>query len=176
MDENDKSKVKVLDLLRSLDTTQPENHFEDASNSFVGNDELSMRSHNESYTKILAGYSNTLEENLTAKCDYKKWFFWCCIGILFSVAMTLIGSVWVIIQMTYQYQHLTFAIQNVISTVSAISVAFIASFMIIPKIITNYLFNLNEEKNMMEIIQNIQKHDLAIRKDIKEYKNGNNTK
>lgn len=52
MDENDKSKVKVLDLLRSLDTTQPENHFEDASNSFVGNDELSMRSHNESYTKI----------------------------------------------------------------------------------------------------------------------------
>lgn len=166
MDENDKSKVKVLDLLRSLDTTQPENHFEDASNSFVGNDELSMRSHNESYTKILAGYSNTLEENLTAKCDYKKWFFWCCIGILFSVAMTLIGSV----------QHLTFAIQNVISIVSAISVAFIASFMIIPKIITNYLFNLNEEKNMMEIIQNIQKHDLAIRKDIKEYKNGNNTK
>ncbi len=92
------------------------------------------------------------------------------------MAMTLIGSVWVIIQMTYQYQHLTFAIQNVISIVSAISVAFIASFMIIPKIITNYLFNLNEEKNMMEIIQNIQKHDLAIRKDIKEYKNGNNTK
>lgn len=75
--------------------------------------------------------------------------------------------------MTFCYQHLIFQINNIISIISAISIAFVSSFMIIPKIITNYLFNLNEEKNMMEIIQNIQKHDLNIRQDIKEYKNGN---
>ena len=39
--------------------------------------------------------------------------------------------------------------------------------MILPKIITDYLFNKDEEKNMMQIIENIQKHDLTIRNDIR---------
>lgn len=44
----------------------------------------------------------------------------------------------------------------------------------IPKIITKYLFNRKEEENMMNIIQNIQKHDLTIRQDIKDFRQNNN--
>lgn len=59
-----------------------------------------------------------------------------------------------------------FDIKSITTIISAISIAFISSFMYIPKLITRYLFNLNEDANMIEVIQNIQRHDLTIRKNI----------
>ena len=55
MDENDKA--KVLEILSRIspsgDRPTAGNVFEDTNNSFVGNDVISMWSHNRSYTKML---------------------------------------------------------------------------------------------------------------------------
>ena len=77
-------------------------------------------------------------------------------------------------KLTFKYQHLTFQINNIVAVVTAIGTAFVSSFFIIPKIITKYLFNRKEEENMMNIIQNIQKHDLTIRQDIKDFRQNSN--
>ena len=143
-------------------------YFKDENKKFVGNDIVSMESHNESYTNILKAYSDSLKENLKFKNTCKNWFFYLCMAVMGIICISLVVILFVITYMTFKYQHLSFQINNIVAIVTAIGVAFISSFIIIPKIITEYLFNLKEEENMMNIIQNIQKHDLEIRKDIKD--------
>ena len=41
--------------------------------------------------------------------------------------------------------------------------------MILPKVITRYLFNKKEEENMMNVINKIQEYDTKIRQNIKEH-------
>ena len=160
------------DILRKLaiDTynEKDKSSFKDTQTSFVSNDEISMRSHNDCYTKILEAYSFTLKKNIEDKYTYKKRFFYCCIAILLLIAFTLIGCLISNLVMIFMYPHIQFDIKSIIALMATLATAFISSFMIIPKIITQYLFNLNEEKNMMDIIKNIQTHDLKIRDDIKE--------
>ena len=142
--------------------------FRDSRRSFVSNDIVSMESHNDSYTSILKAYSDGLNSNIQFKNECKKWFFWLCFCVLVSICIALIGILVYISYMTFAYPHVAFSVSNIAAIVGSIGTAFVSSFIIIPRIITEYLFNLKEEKNMMEIIQNIQKHDLVIRKYIQE--------
>lgn len=48
---------------------------------------------------------------------------------------------------------------NYLSLILPELLTFFTSFMVIPKIITNYLFNKDEEKYMSQIISNTQKFD-----------------
>lgn len=143
--------------------------FKDKNKCFVSNDIVSMESHNESYNDILKTYSGNLNENLQFKNKCKKRFFYLCLCVMVIICLTLVGILVAITYMTFAYPHLSFQISNIVAIVTAIGTAFISAFFIIPKIITEYLFNLKEEENMMKIIQNIQQHDLEIRKDIKDY-------
>lgn len=85
------------------------------------------------------------------------------------VCISLIAVLFAITYMTFAYSHLSFQVSNIVTIVTAIGTAFISSFIIIPKIITKYLFNPEEEKHMRKIVQNIQKYDLKIRKYIRDY-------
>lgn len=149
--------------------TQKMHVFKDENKFFVSNDIVSMESHNESYNDILKAYSSNLNKNLQFKNDCKALFFYLCLGVMIIICLSLVIVLGVITYMTFAYQHLSFQISNIIAIVTAIGTAFISAFFIIPKIITEYLFNLKEEENMMKIVQNIQRHDLSIRKDIKDY-------
>lgn len=149
--------------------------FNDENTSFVSNDVVSMEAHNESYTNILKAYSEELEGNIRFKNKCKECFFYLCVGVMGSICIALIAVLGTITYMTFKYQHLTFQINNIVAVVAAIGTAFVSSFFIIPKIITKYLFNRKEEENMMNIIQNIQKHDLTIRQDIKDFRQNNNS-
>lgn len=151
-----------------------ESTFRDNETSFVSNDVVSMEAHNESYTNILKAYSEELEGNIRFKNKCKGCFFYLCVGVMGSICIALIAVLGTITYMTFKYQHLTFQINNIVAVAAAIGTAFVSSFFIIPKIITKYLFNRNEEENMMNIIQNIQKHDLTIRQDIKDFRQNNN--
>ena len=63
----------------------------------------------------------------------------------------------------------SFDIASIVSLIGAMATAFISSFMILPKVITRYLFNKKEEENMMNVINKIQEYDTKIRQNIKEH-------
>lgn len=172
IESDNQVKELISKILDKYDTSEEmkssDVYFKDENKKFVGNDIVSMESHNESYTNILKAYSDSLKANLKFKNCCKNLFFYLCIAVMGIICIALVSILFIITYMTFKYQHLSFQISNIIAIVTAIGGAFISSFIIIPKIITEYLFNLKEEENMMNIIQNIQKHDLEIRKDIKD--------
>ncbi len=151
---------------KSLQDKSRDIFYPDLELSIISEDIQSMINHNKSYDRILELYIKSVEENMSAKKRYKRRFSRCCNIILYSISATLLLSLICIMIMTFKYPHIDFNIQNIIAVISAISVAFVSSFMIIPKMITQYLFNLNEEDNVRHIIKNIQEHDLTIRKSI----------
>lgn len=177
------SSEKIKDLAdKIVERYSKDNHntlasprFNDENTSFISNDAVSMEAHNESYTNILKAYSEELESNIKFKKDCKGCFFYLCVGVMGTVCGALLGVLGYIVYMTFSYPNVNFPVTNIVAVITAIGTAFISSFIIIPKIITKYLFNRKEEENMMNIIQNIQKHDLTIRQDIKEYKQNNNS-
>ena len=163
---------QVKNIILSSYSTQDKNSFEDITRtSFVTNDEISMRHHNEAYTKILEAYSDTLKTNLENKNQYKRKFFYCCLYTLRPLAFGFPAILTIIIGYILLYPDNHLDIKSIVTVITAMSAAFISSFMILPKIITQYLFNLDEEKNIREIIKNIQEHDKVIREDIKEFRN-----
>ena len=47
-------------------------------------------------------------------------------------------------------------------------ISFLSSFIVLPKIIAEYLYNSDEEKDMTELIKNIQERDKTIRANMKD--------
>lgn len=140
-------------------------------NDFTISDKESMKRHNEYYDNILCSYSDKLKGNLAQKHFYKKIFFWICVSILIVILLFFIGITWWIAGYVLGNPDITFDLAGIVSVITGTAVTFLTSFMILPKIITDYLFNKDEEKNMMQIIENIQKHDLTIRNDIRHTNN-----
>lgn len=111
----------------------------------------------ESYTNILSAYCNYLIENNNKKTKNKKIVFWV------SLAMLLISFLVTFASPIYLYiVGFTNDSTAYIITILPILISFVTSFMIIPNIITNYLFNKEEEKYMTEIVTNTQKFDYDI--------------
>lgn len=125
-----------------------------------------MQKHNELYTKILESYSSTLKDNIRTKRILKVLFFLLCSGLMITIIFNFMVILEKCTQIILNNPNKEFDIKSITTIISAISIAFISSFMYIPKLITRYLFNLNEDANMIEVIQNIQRHDLTIRKNI----------
>lgn len=48
------------------------------------------------------------------------------------------------------------------------TVSFASVFIVLPKIIAEYLFNTSDEKNMVDIIKNMQEYDKSLRENIKK--------
>lgn len=106
--------------------------------------------HEEDYTNILHAYTENLKDSLNIKSRYKKKIFW------FSFC-TLVGSVILVpltILFTPKDDWFTY-----LSVLLPILTSFLTVFIVIPKIITEYLFNTDEEKYMSEIIKHIQNYD-----------------
>ena len=115
----------------------------------------SMKQHNLSYNKLLDDYVNYMISNLKSKEKYKKYFFWFSFCTLIGSFILLCGStIWALMY------HVP--LDELGGLISAI-ISFLTMFFVIPKIITKYLFNENEEDNMYKLINNMQKYDSEIR-------------
>ena len=143
--------------------------FIDKAHSFISNDVVSMESHNESYTNILKCYSEGIDKTLSFKHTWKQRFLTFCGCVMFILTSLLTGILFAVTYMVFSYPDIKFDIESIIAIVATIGTAFVSSFIVITQIITKYIFNIKEDESMINIVKNIQKHDLAIRSDIKNY-------
>ena len=116
----------------------------------------SMKKHNIDFDYLLNTYVDNTRKNLNTKLELKKSFFKVCIKIMMLISILMaVVTLWA----------LKFGISGVemISVIIGNIGAFLTTFIVLPQTIADYLFNNEEEKNMVEIIKNIQEHDKDIR-------------
>lgn len=125
-------------------------------------DSEAMKNHSDEYTKLLKAYVKNVEATLKDKRAHKWVFF------IFSVLV--LGAITYTLGMVIYYVYISsindtnFIVDiNIISLLTTVLISFLTTFIVIPNIITNYLFNIEEEKNMSTIIKNIQEYDSNIR-------------
>lgn len=162
---NYNNKEIFLSMMGEISSTN--NKFDD--DEYITNDKRSMNEHNECYTRILETYSYTLETNILEKNKLKKKFFHICSYILIGIALAFVVCLIICLYNIFKYPEESFDIASIVSVMGAMATAFISSFMILPKVITRYLFNKKEEENMMNVINKIQKYDTRIRQNIKDH-------
>ena len=109
------------------------------------------KQHENSYTQILKAYTTDLEKTLKTKRLYKHFVFW--LAFVFLVVSFLFFGIMIIISLKLEN------LERTILAIIPVIISFLTIFIVIPHIITEYLFNLEEEKYMSEIIKNIQIYD-----------------
>lgn len=123
-------------------------------------DTTSLLEHNDKYTSLLNAYVEDFKNNSANKLKNKK--------ILFVITMILFLGIPVCCLLLVTATLVCMALGYITVWESfpeliAALVSLLGTFMVIPKIITKYLFNKNEDKNLAKIIGKIQKYDTDIR-------------
>lgn len=121
-----------------------------------------IRNDSQKYSKILSSYENHIKKTLKFKRIYKHFVFWVSLSILI---ITFIAFFCISLFARSVFNDLNFTVSSLISLVTI--------FIVIPQIISRYLFNKDEEKYMCEIVKNIQKHDIALLNPTMNEKNDN---
>lgn len=123
-------------------------------------DASSLSNHNNQYTTLLETYVSYFKDNLKNKSNDKQDLFKITKRLLFWIPLSTI---------ILMFTSLALIVLNKIDTLEVLPelitamVALIGTFMAIPKMITKYLFNKEEDKYLTEIIGKIQKYDSNIR-------------
>ena len=123
----------------------------------------SLSAHNEQYTELLKAYVEDFKRNSLDKKKNKQELFKIAIRILFLITISTILLMFVTLLC------LSLGVVDVLGTsleLIAALTTLLGTFMIIPKMITKYLFNKKEEENLANIISKIQDYDRQIRGDL----------
>lgn len=122
-------------------------------------DNRNLSKHNKQYTRLLKAYISNYEANAEQKRQKKESVFQLAMGLLIISPMILMIFLAISIGLIANGVDANAFIPQIVAafgtTISCIFVVF--------KIITKYLFDKNEEKNMAAIISKIQKYDTTIR-------------
>lgn len=136
------------EIVLSLEGTKP-----DESDAEF-NRQLNIVNHEECYTDILKSYSKTLQTTLEKKLCYKKLIFW-----LSFMLLCIFPIIIVVIICLYLWDGYYDNIAGWCSVIIPALISFLIVFIVIPQVITQYLFNADEEKYMSDIIKHIQDYD-----------------
>lgn len=123
-------------------------------------DRESLLEHNEQYTALLKAYVKDFEMNSVNKMGNKQYVFSISMKLLIGIPLFSLGLIGVTMI------GLLFGCITALETLPelfAALVSLLGTFMVIPKIITKYLFNKKEEENLVNIINKIQEYDKEIR-------------
>lgn len=115
----------------------------------------SMLNHSESYSDLLTNYVTNSSLSLKQKRRFKEWFFWVTlISLMLAFALFFIIVIIIVINNNSSKVNMT-----ALSAMLSSFISLLALYNIIPKIIAEYLFNIEEDKNMTEVIKSIQQYD-----------------
>lgn len=134
-----------MDALRSDDAVRSDRQF---------NGTAPKEQHDNAYTSILNAYAENINETLRSKKRFKKTFF--------ILSYTLLAGSFLSFFLLIMYLIVKKPLTEVVEWCSVVVpalVSFLTVFIVIPKIIAEYLFNSEEEKYMSEIIKNLQDYD-----------------
>lgn len=146
---------KVLDSLAELEKTLVDRNYDEKVKSDKQFNAPSPKDkHETAYTKILDAYADNIVQTLNKKSLFKTCVFWLTFALLAGGFLLLVGLL-VILILCKPFT----GIAEWCTVVIPALVSFVTVFIVIPKVITEYLFNLEEEKYMSEIIKSIQNYD-----------------
>lgn len=120
--------------------------------------------HDRLYSHLLYVYTEDVERNLKNKSLLKNIFFYTVMGVFL---VTSLGGGFLFLKFFSWVQNADH-LDTMKSIVSVVGVAIptlstmIVSLVKIPEIITKYLFNVQEEKYMKQIIKNLQDYDKEV--------------
>lgn len=128
-----------------------------------GRDRTSLKMHSYNYDNILNSYTIHVSKTLNTKRIMKNVFFWLSFTImtLFSLAVVACPIIFLIKSKTVEVNILDYIAPAITELTS-----FLTVFIVIPKIITKYLFNSNEDNVMKDIVSSIQKYDKYVRNNL----------
>ena len=156
-------KANILNYVSNLDESHVKSWNDTEIRQILQGDILAVAQHNESFTKILEAYSKNLNASSEQKILFKKVFFGLCCGILLLTFLMIVAVIFIVIYMIFRYQHLDFNINGIHTILGVLAGAFLTTFIVLPYVISQYLFNTKEESNMMQIVNLIKEHDLQLR-------------
>lgn len=160
--EKDISKNRELitqNLISIMKATQVESDGELLHKSDTSN----LSEHNKEYTRLLKAYVEDFTENSKNKRKNKEQLFKIAKILLFFIPTATIILMFVILFCLANNKVSIFdAIPELILALTTL----LGTFMTIPKMITKYLFNKEEENHLAKIIGKIQKYDRDIRGDL----------
>lgn len=118
--------------------------------------------HNEQYSRLLSVYVDNISDILKDKREKKNKTYKIAFGLLIAVP---IGTFIVIIMALYIAVFCEQAsVLEILPEVVVAAGAFIVTLMTIPNLISEYLFNKEEEQTMSAVIGKIQDYDIQVRK------------
>lgn len=162
MTEQDKYKA-LLDDLQSIlqsDNETPIEVEDKRLNNIVASQsrdqDVEYSRRNQLYTVLLDNYIDVYGKKEKAKAVYKVIFFTVIMLLfLFVVGICLYGMYTLSTQGDGNLANVGIAIANIAGIVS--------SLIVLPKIIAEHLFPVNEESNMIDMVKNMQDNDANIR-------------
>lgn len=133
----------------------------DLIHSDMDNDREYINANNDSFKKLLKTYVENAKQNLLAKLIFKAIFFAACVVILIGIFVLLC-------KITWYYLNNEVSTETLIITMINTVVSFLSAFIVLPHTIAQYLYNTEEEKNMTELVKNIQERDKIIRENMRK--------
>ena len=136
-----------------------------AMRTITTRDDEEYNRRNAFYSELLSEYIKIYKKKEDAKAKYKSCFFVC---ILVSFFIIVVGGIAGIILISI------FADSSLASAgIAAVDVAgIISALMVLPKIIAEHLFPVDEESNMLNMVQRMQENDTQIRNMLYDIDNG----
>lgn len=166
-DKHKDLKNSILSCIESLDTSKIRPWDDLETKQILSNDINAVYEHNKIFTQILNSYSKNLDSSSEQKKFFKKVFFCLCCCILGITFLMIVAVISIVTYMIFRYQHLSFDINGIYSILGVLTGTFLTTFIVLPYIISKYLFNIREEDNLMTIVNLIKEHDIKIRGNIR---------
>lgn len=123
-------------------------------------DTSSLSAHNQQYTELLRAYVFDFRENSNAKRKNKTSMFRIAKGLLIGIPAAIIMFL-LLCLLCLALDKVT--VIEILPEIVTALVTLLGTFMVIPQMITKYLFNKKEEENLALIIGKIQEYDRDIR-------------
>ena len=153
IDTNEEKEKKIIETLLVKDRIDV---IDNDKEHLKQNDIEALKKHNEYFNKLLDVYVSNSKINLEFKLIFKTFFFFICLIILMCLYGLLAGcSLYCLNNAISIDKTITIMFTNIIS--------FLTSFIVLPRIIANYLFDSKEENNVFEITKNMQEYDKDLR-------------
>ncbi len=123
-------------------------------------DTTNLSEHNKQYTRLLKAYVDNFEKSFKEKQEAKKKLLWIAIALLVGIPVCTMIITCATLYCMVRGEATALEVWPGLLVASG---ALIGTYMVIPKMVTGYLFHTQEECHLAEIISKIQDYDKEIR-------------
>ena len=124
-------------------------------------DRIRMKERNKKYSEVLDAYVSNTKKVLWIKLVFRVIFLLVSMGALVGIFVVFCAVLWWAANGKIEAGYL----ETVVTIISSMA-AMMTVFIVLPKIMTKYLFDVEEEKNIYNIVKQIQDYDQVIRENM----------